>query len=248
MVIKQKKIKLAYDKALALFIVVLVFFCGTSAFAGLMLDDTEHAMPGWYGTKTIRFFEEKYLKTVDGSIDYAVYAPGQFNLAFPNQDPSNGPQYVYRFQLFNNVGTSEDYLKKLTIGLININDASTWFCKWIEPNTGPYDSGGVIPDQSQVGFVGTPPTSVNWGYLSSGPIQPGNSSKMLIFTSSYAPTFAPATVKSRDTTKHYVDGENQFNWWEGQLPSPVVPEPASFAYLSIFCLVLLVSRGVLRRK
>ena len=47
-----------------------------------------------------------------------------------------------------------DYMKKLTVGLVDITSVTGWFCTWIEP--GPlYPSGGVAPSGTQVGFVGT---------------------------------------------------------------------------------------------
>jgi len=220
------------------------------AHAELMSTDTVNAIPGWYANEPIHFTEDSNEEVVDGSIDYAVYAPGNFNLSFPGQDPSGGSEYVYRYQLHNNAGTSTDYMKKLTVGLVGlvaITDAAN--CEWIEPNTGPYPSGGVAPSASQVGIIGDPPTSAIWGYKASAPISPGSDSKMLIFTSPYSPTFQVASVLSQSLINHRVDnGGNQYNWWEGQLPSPdPVPEPSS-----LFC--LLASAGffivyrVLRRK
>jgi hypothetical protein len=212
--------------------VAIVLSLSTAARAELVAADTANAMAGWYGTKTVQFFEESNSKYVDGSVDYAVYAPGQFNLSFPGEDPSGGTQYVYRFQLYN-ASTSEDYLKKLTVGLVNISSAAGWFCTWVEP--GPlYAAGGVTPSSSQVGFVGTPPTSVNWGYKSSAPVTAGNYSKMLIFTSAYGPTLQSATIYSTSTIQHWVDGGgSQYNWWEGTLPSPAVPEPSTLFSLLV---------------
>ena len=193
------------------------------AHAELIGSDTIHAYQDWFGTKSIQFHEESNGKYVDGSIDFVVYAPGDFNLSFPGQDPSNGTQYVYRFQLNNDAGTNNDYMKKLTLGLVGITGAAN--CKWIEPDSGPYSGGGVAPAND--GLAGTPnPTSAFWSYSASNPIIPGSYSKMLIFTSPNGPTFRLATVNSQSTMDHWVDGSgNQYNWWEGELPSPV-PEPS----------------------
>jgi hypothetical protein len=216
-------------------ILILSLFLSVSANASLLPDDTEHAMPNWFGTKTFNFHEEAQGVDVNGSIDYAVYDKGQFNLSFPGQDPSDGTQYVYRFQLFNNSVTSGDFLKKLTIGLMNIQNVSNWNCTWIEPDTGGYTSGDIAPKSSQVGFVGT--TSVNWGF-SASTLQPGLSSKMLIFTSPNPPTLASATLNSRATSSHFIENGIEYNWWEGQLPSPV-PEPSTICGLMMAGMLLL---------
>jgi len=218
----------------------------TPAHAELIASDTAHAIPGWFATEDIHFIEQSLGKIVDGSIDYAVYAPGNFNLSFPGQDPSGGTQYVYRYQLHNNAGTSTDNMLELTVGLVGITNAAN--CEWIEPTSGPYLNVGVAPSSSQVGLVGgPPPTSANWGYKASAAITPGNYSKMLIFTSPYGPTFQSATVLSQSTDAHGVDNlGNQYNSWEGLAPSPV-PEPSSFFSFLAIGGSFIVYR-VLRRK
>ena len=41
------------------------------------------------------------------NVDYCVYAPGQFSLSFPAwDDPTDGTQYVYAYQIFNDVDRS----------------------------------------------------------------------------------------------------------------------------------------------
>jgi hypothetical protein len=233
---------------LVLVVAALAPLLSSPVYATLISTDTANAMPGWYGTLPIQFTEELAAGNVfvDASVDYAVYSPGKFNASFPGMDPSNGTQYVYRFQL-HDAADSGDYLRKLSVGLVDINSAAGWFCTWIEP--GPiYPSGGVAPSASQVGFVGTPPTSVNWGFkTSTGMVTAGNDSKMLIFTSSFAPTFQSATINSRSTVGWWTDdGGNQYNWWQGQLPSPV-PEPATLFSLLVAGAIFSGYR-VLRRK
>jgi hypothetical protein len=227
-------------------LMVLAASFSSQARAGLVAADTANAMPGWYGTSIIQFIEETSPeKFVDGSVDFAVYAPGQFNLSFPGQDPSGGTRYVYRYQLYNNSGTSEDYLKTLTVGLVGVTNAAN--CKWIDPGDLYQGSGGVIPTL-QVALIGTPnPTSAVWKYKASSPIGPGNYSKMLIFTSPYEPTSRLSTVNSQSTIGHWVDGDgNQYNWWEGMLPSPV-PEPTTLFSLFMSGGLFIIYR-VLRRK
>jgi hypothetical protein len=216
------------------------------AYATLIAEDTANAMPGWYATLPVQFTEELTGGNVfvDASVDYAVYAPGDFNLSFPGKDPSGGLQYVYRYQLHNASG-SGDFLKKMTIGLVDITSAEGWFCTWVDPEP-IYTGGGIVPPT--IGFVGSPPTSVNWAYKSSsGFITAGEKSKMLIFTSPFPPTYGSATINSRNTVNWYMDDQgHQFNWWKGQLPSPV-PEPATFVSLFVAG-VLFFGYRVLRRK
>jgi hypothetical protein len=215
----------------------------TSASATLITADTDNAMPGYYGTKSIHFYEESNQMTVDGSIDYAVYAPQQFNVSFPGKDPSNGTQYVYRYQLYNNAATSHDYMLSLTVGLPGFTGDAT-YCKWVEP--GPiYPDGGLAPG-SRNKLIGTPPTSALFEYRGSAPLQPGNFSKMLIFTSDYPPTYRFASVVSSCSIQRWVDEDgNQYNWWEGQVPSPV-PEPASLIGLLVFGACALAYRALSR--
>jgi hypothetical protein len=231
---------------IALTLTVSALSFSIPAHATLITEDTANAMPGWYATLPVQFTEELTSGNVfvDASVDYAVYAPGDFNLSFPGKDPSNGLQYVYRYQL-HNASDSGDFLKKLSVGLVDITSAQGWFCTWVDP--GPiYPDGGVVPPT--IGFVGTPPTSVNWAYkTSSGFITAGHDSKMLIFTSPFPPTYASATITSRNTVGWYVDDQgHQFNWWRGELPSPV-PEPATL--ISLFVAgVVFSGYCVLRRK
>lgn len=234
--------------ALAAALIVLVVSLPAVAQGALLSADTQYAMPGWFSTLAVQFQETSPNKSVDGSIDYAVYAPGQFQLSFPNKDPSNGTQYVYRFQLYNNTGLNRDYMKKLTIGLVSVSSVTGWFCTSVEPND-PYATGGVAPASNQMTFNGPPYTSVSWGFKSSGSgyVQPGSFSKMLIFTSPYGPTMQSATINSQSTAEHWELGGVQHENWHGYLPSPGVPEPATLSSLLVAGGLFVVYR-VLRRK
>jgi hypothetical protein len=230
-----KKIFGRYCRGLSTMVLTaLIVSFSVSADAGLLPADTVNAMPGWFGTEIIQF-DESNGKNVDGSVDYAVYAPGQFNLSFPNQDPSNGTQYVYRYQLHNNpTPDSTDFIRKLTVGLVGITDSTGWHCTYIEPGS-IYPSGGAAPTL-QVQLTGTPYTSAVWAFKASAPVNTDSYSKMLIFTSPYSPTHQLATVLSSSSTDK----------WEGLLPSPV-PEPATLIGMLSFGVLFLIQR-VLRRK
>jgi hypothetical protein len=203
----EKKQGRFYKGASAFTVMVLMASLSSLAHAELISTDTVNAIPGWYASEPIHFTEDSNGKVVDGSIDYAVYAPGDFNLSFPERDPSNGAQYVYRYQLHNDAGTSTDYMKKLTVGLVGITGAAN--CKWIEP--GPIYSGDVEPTL-QVKLIGSPnPTSAVWSFNPNTPINPGSDSKMLIFTSPYGPTFQLASVLSQS-----LINRNRSRRWRGR--------------------------------
>lgn len=221
-----------FCRVVSIVVIILAAATCTTALGSLIVADTVNAIPGWYGTEIVQFEESG--EFVDGSIDYAVYAPGQFNLSFPGQDPSSGAHYVYRYQLHNNAVTSTDFMKKLSVGLVGITNAAN--CKVIEP--GPlYPVTGTIAPTQQVKLIGTPPTSAVWSFKSTDPpVNPGYSSKMLIFTSPNSPTRLAASLYSQATD----------TWWEGSLPSPI-PEPVSLVSLLIFCCCLFAYR-VLRRN
>lgn len=233
MAIYGNKSRRLFEIGLAFATLALVVLVPVSTRADLISADTANAMPGWYKSVPIQF-DESSGNNIDGSIDYAVYAPGQFDLSFPGEDPSNGTQYVYRYQLYNNPSPiSTDSIRKLTVGLVGVTDAAN--CKWVD--TGPLYAGDGVAPTLQVALIGTPdPTSAVWSFKASALLGTSEHSEMLIFTSPYGPTFQPATVLSQSTTE----------WWQGQVPSPV-PEPASLVGLLTSSGILIVYR-VLRRK
>ncbi len=201
--------------------------------ADLVSADKLNAIQGWYGTDPIQFAESNG-NNVDGSIDYAVYAPGQFDLSFPGEDPSHGTQYVYRYQLYDSSSpTSTDSIRKLSVGLVGVTDAAN--CQYV--NTGPLYAGDGVAPTFQVGLIGAPPTSAVWAFKSSALLDPGQHSEMLIFTSPYGPTWAPATVLAPSSS----------NWWQGELPSPV-PEPATLVGLLTAGLMFVAYRSLRRKK
>ena len=61
-------------------------------------------MSGWRGnlamsgTKTRTLGGVIHTFTLNATVDYAVYAPGSFDLSFPNADPSDGTDYVYAYR------------------------------------------------------------------------------------------------------------------------------------------------------
>ena len=62
-----------------------VLLTGARAFSALLVGDV-NAMTGWSGT--VNFDAAQAPFTMKAEVDYAVYAPGQFNLSFAGGDPS----------------------------------------------------------------------------------------------------------------------------------------------------------------
>src|SRR5688572_27381628 len=76
---------------------VLLF--GARAYSAILATDV-NAMSGFKGT--VDFTSVIGPLTMAAEVDYAVYAPGQFNLTFgAGADPSNGAHFVYAYQIHN---------------------------------------------------------------------------------------------------------------------------------------------------
>ena len=166
-------------------------------------------MPGYTGTTA--FSGDSLIDigiggyTVSAIVDYAVFAPGTFDAAFPGQDPSGGTEYVYAYQI-ENLDTD---VSKFTVGLDGDEPLGT---------IGYVTAIGLV-DPTASSFVGAGPTSAAWDYTSPGALTSGNSSAVLIFTSAAAPERDEATVAAAWSNTQY-------------LPSPV-PEPTSLALLAL---------------
>src|SRR4051812_44653540 len=74
-----------------------------------------NALGGFSGTAL--FNAAQLGLTFSASVDYAVYAPGQFNLTFPGQDPSAGSQFVYAYQLSNVGLATQRPIQSLSVGI-----------------------------------------------------------------------------------------------------------------------------------
>ena len=64
-----------------------------------LIDYFAAAMPGWSGTLSLSGVGEPTV-----SVEFAVFAPGDFNTALGSGDPSDGSQYVYAYQLIKRSG------------------------------------------------------------------------------------------------------------------------------------------------
>ena len=210
-----------------------------TAAAGVLAVDG-NALPAFRGTKGFDITLATWV--LISEVDYAVYAPGQFEASFGvGSDPSAGTHYVYAYQLFNDPGNqgANRELTELTVGFTDLVDlvddielpANMGFL----PNA--FGDFGLDPFSSTLFGVG--PGSAVWSYIGS-PIPVSSKSEILLYTSPYPPEFDAAAVKGGIGTG--VDMDNHI------LPSPnSVPEPGTLA-LGMLGMVLLVTRRMWRRR
>jgi hypothetical protein len=200
-----------------------------TAHAGLLASDA-NAELGWHDTKPyignpFPFLTDKII----GNMDYAVYRPGKFDLSFPDQDPSEGAEYVYAYQFFCDP-TSTDKVVTLTVGLDG--DETPSDIMWIEED--PDNPSGVEPDMYWFGGT-VNPTSALWSFDAG--VSSSEKSKILIFTSPFGPQKDLATLSGESSAKTWLESDG--------LPSPV-PEPLTLLSLAIagglFILVYTFSR------
>ena len=199
---------------------------------GLLSDDT-NAMTGWRAS--VPFSDFYYpAHTLNGSLDYAVYAPGSsFNNSFgAGADPSGGANYVYAYQIDSTAST--DSINLISVGLDG--DEMPAYPGFVSISSGvqPNMPGSLNP--SQLIGSGTPPiyTSALWRFVQTK-IGPGQSSKILIFTSPFGPEMDSVSIQ----------GANQ-SAWSGYVASPV-PEPATLLSLAVFGGIITVLH-LLRRR
>jgi hypothetical protein len=182
--------------------VSVMFSGGSIAQAGLLSANSGGALPAFTGTQ---FFNDNFSGfTVSANVDYAVFAPGAFGVAFPGLDPSGGTDYVYAYQI-ENLDTD---ISKFTVGLDGDEPLGA---------IGSIADVGAV-DPSAALYVGAGPTSSAWDFAS-GTLASGQSSAVLIFTSAAAPELHSATVAAAWNNSH-------------DLPSPL-PEPASLTLLAL---------------
>ena len=146
---------------------------------------------------------------VNADVDFAVYAPGQFDLSFgAGADGGNPSHFVYAYQI-HNIASSDDVIL-LTVGLDGDETLGS---------VGFLSGADVDPTSSNFSGI----TSAAWGFQSPTSIANGQSSDILFFTSAQAPEFDNATLSSG------VNNSLQ------QLPSPssLIPEPATLALFGI---------------
>ena len=192
---------------------VLLALSGTAAAAPLVSDP--NAMPVWQGTQ--QFNDTWGGATLQVDVEYAVYAPGKYGLS--GTDPTGGTQFVYAYQIFNDLAGNVP-VSTFSVGLDPAaNVANIGF----DAGSGT-TPGGTAPSSSAFNG-GPPPTSAVWGF----PLDPPKYSTVLLFTSPYGPQWAPGSLLDSGLS----DKQN--------LPSPM-PEPASLALMALGGVGLLARR------
>jgi len=177
-----------------------------------------NAMATWKGTQ--QFYNTDGVATLQVDVEFAVYAPGNYSLV---TDPSGGTQFVYAYQVFNDLGGNRP-VSSFSVGLdLTANVAS------IGSDAISGTSGGTAPTASV--FTGSPPTSAVWYFFNNTIDSPpaNEYSTVLLFTSPYGPQWAPATVMNGGL------GNTR------DLPSPT-PEPATMALMALGGVGLLMGR------
>jgi len=191
--------------------VVITLLLAGSALAGPIADDP-NAILAWRGTQP--FYVEgtgPFIgATLDVDVEYAVYQAGDYEDS--GTDPSGGTEYVYAYQVFNDL-TGNRPVSNFSVGLDPASGAAN-----IRVDAGAGTLGGTAP--SFAGFSGTPPTSSVWYFFNDTIDPPDGYSEVLIFTSPNGPQWAPATVMDSGLS-------NTQN-----LPSPT-PEPATLGLLAL---------------
>jgi len=186
-----------------------VLLLGTRAFSAILATDV-NAMAGFKGT--VDFTAALPPLSMNAEVDYAVYAPGQFNLTFGSgADPSNGARFVYAYQI-HNTGTVGNSLQR----------DPAFFSVGFDGNENPQNigflnipAGDTSPSASTFIPVGSPPyASATWDF---NPVIPDTKfSEILLFTSAAPPEFEDASVQGGGLST------------QRRLPSPLpVPEPGS---------------------
>ena len=125
--------------------------------------------------------------SISMDLQYAVYAPGAFDLSFgAGADPSAGSQYVYAYQFYNTgtVAAGGFAFSGVSVNLLLGNQAAN-----IEALPLTYGNYGQLPVSAS--FAGLPPTSARWSYTTAN-LPLGAQSQILLFTSPHGPTRSTA--------------------------------------------------------
>ena len=203
-------------------LVVVTWLLSAPASAGPIADDL-NAMSAWQGTQ--QFYDTEGVATLRVDVEYAVYEPGHYGLS--GADPSVGTQFVYAYQIFNDLGGNRP-VSSFSVGLDPTANVAH-----IGSDAGSGTPGGTAPTASA--FSGAPPTSAVWNFFLNTIDPPLEHSTVLLFTSPYGPRLAPASVMDSGLSD------------KRDLPSPM-PEPATMMLLGIGSAMMAAVRRLRRRR
>lgn len=181
------------------YVLVLLAVSVQVACGGLLVNNPA-AMNGWSGTISLASGTGGLVSEVD----FAVFEPGDFT----GIGASNG--YVYAFQIFN-ISASIS-LSQFTVGLIDNSNAVF---------AGSFDS-GQDEDIALISYA-----SNNFIVAFIDPLLAGNNSKVLTFTSPYAPVTTTTSVINSGTSSNVSN--------QGATP---VPEPCTLSLMAFAGIML----------
>jgi hypothetical protein len=188
-------------------VVVAVGMCSYSVLADPLATDP-NAMAGWKGTQNFYAYDAGLQAVLNVDVEYAVYGPGDYG----GIDPSGGTEYVYAYQIFNDLAGNVP----VTLLSVGINPDANPAIIGQDSTTG---TPGGIP-VTFAAFSGSPPTSAIW-YFTSNPIGPPTElSQVLMVTSIHAPEWYMSTILSGGVSDMQ------------ELPLPT-PEPATLALMAL---------------
>jgi hypothetical protein len=190
---------------------------GTTGFA---INDGGPDEGYWRGS--VDFYKDAFINKVVGTLDWAVFAPGQFQLFLNDagviaSDPTGGEQVVYAYQVVEVATGTSPGIGSVTVGLDSLDFLST------DPAEVLTSWAGEQPVTSA--YPSTPPasTSAIWDFQSSGDnsklITVGEISPLLVFGSPNAPQLDTFQVNS---------GLASFI---GNTPSTMVGSPGSETFI-----------------
>jgi len=234
-------------------VVVLGLLCCQSVVQAGALASTPYAYdddlgPGvggaWLGS--VAYNRTTLTNTIQGTLEYAVFAPGQFQNFLidtlggpPPFDPAPG-EVVYAYQLID-VTAATPGVSNISVGLDVIDIPGT-----VSPPSFAPTGAGNEQAPSLGEYNGT---SMVWRFMDNPAtggvderINTGEQSPILIFSSAYLPELDNLTINSGIAgTPSYYDSVPSI----GSNLSQGVPEPSSVALLLIGCASLI---GAVRRQ
>ena len=158
-------------------------------------------------------------ETLRVEVQYAVYYIGDY----PGNDPSNGTEYVYAYQIFNDIDTQSHSVSSFTVGLPAERECRPAVIGFDRDYMDTEDE-GVAPT-----LFAITDDSAAWTFLYDTISAPDEYSKVLFFASPCPPGDGTASVQD--------GGLSDF----GPIPVPmIIPEPITILSLGLVQLLIRV--------